>query len=66
MRRFAGAREWKEAVRVFDELGKFGLKKNTESMNLLLDTLCKENRVQQAREIFYELKFAYPTKCEHV
>ncbi|KAK4716027.1 hypothetical protein R3W88_014365 [Solanum pinnatisectum] len=52
MRRFAGAREWKEAVRVFDELGKFGLEKNTESMNLLLDTLCKENRVQQAREIF--------------
>ena len=66
MRRFAGAREWKEAVRVFDELGKFGLEKDTESMNLLLDTLCKENRVQEAREIFYELKFAYPTKCEHV
>lgn len=60
MRRFAGAREWKEAVRTFDELGKFGLEKNTESMNLLLDTLCKENRVQQAREIFYELKSHVP------
>ncbi|XP_060214131.1 pentatricopeptide repeat-containing protein At3g04130, mitochondrial isoform X2 [Lycium barbarum] len=60
MRRFAGAGEWKEAVRTFDELGKFGLEKNTESMNLLLDTLCKENRVQQAREIFYELKLHIP------
>lgn len=60
MRRFAGAGEWKEAVRTFDELGKFGLEKNTESMNLLLDTLCKENKVQQAREIFSELKSHIP------
>ncbi|KAM3325085.1 pentatricopeptide repeat-containing protein, mitochondrial [Capsicum chacoense] len=52
MRRFVGAREWKEAVRTFDELEKFGLEKNTESMNLLLDALCKGNRVQQARELF--------------
>lgn len=56
MRRFAGAGKWEDAVRIFDELGTFGLEKNTESMNLLLDTLCKENKVQQAREIFLELK----------
>uniref|UniRef100_A0A2N9FS87 Pentacotripeptide-repeat region of PRORP domain-containing protein n=1 Tax=Fagus sylvatica TaxID=28930 RepID=A0A2N9FS87_FAGSY len=56
MRRFAGAGKWEDAVRTFDELGTFGLEKNTESMNLLLDTLCKENKVQQAREIFLELK----------
>ncbi|CBI27550.3 unnamed protein product, partial [Vitis vinifera] len=30
--------------------------KNTESMNLLLDTLCKERKVEQARAIFLELK----------
>lgn len=56
MRRLAGAGHWKEAVRTFDELGSFGLEKNTESMNLLLDTLCKANKVEQAREIFLELK----------
>lgn len=60
MRRFAGAGEWKEAVRTFDELGRFGLERNTESINLLLDTLCKEYKVQQAREIFYELKLHIP------
>lgn len=56
MRRFTGAGEWEDAVRTFDELEKFGLEKNTESMNLLLDTLCKENKVLQAREIFLRLK----------
>lgn len=33
-----------------------GLEKNTESMNLLLDTLCKEEFVEQAREVYLELK----------
>lgn len=56
MRRFAGAGEWEEAVRIFDELANFGLEKNTESMNLLIDTLCKENKVERARAIFMELK----------
>lgn len=56
MRRLAGAGKWENAVRVFDELETFGLKKNTESMNLLLDTLCKERNVEEAREIFLLLK----------
>lgn len=56
MRRLAGAGEWKEAVKIFDELEKFGLEKNTESMNILLDTLCKEHKVEQARALFLELK----------
>ncbi|WRX14467.1 Pentatricopeptide repeat - like 10 [Theobroma cacao] len=56
MRRFAGAREWENAVRIFDELETFGLEKNTYSMNLLLDTLCKEKYVERAREIFLLLK----------
>ncbi|KAL2519664.1 Pentatricopeptide repeat-containing protein [Abeliophyllum distichum] len=56
MRRFAGAGDWKDAVTIFDKLGQFGLEKNTESMNLLLDTLCKEHKVEQARTIFLELK----------
>ncbi|XP_052206250.1 pentatricopeptide repeat-containing protein At3g04130, mitochondrial isoform X2 [Diospyros lotus] len=60
MRRLAGAGEWEDAVRTFDDLGTFGLDKNTESMNLLLDTLCKEKNVEQARAIFLELKLHIP------
>ncbi|XP_057530307.1 pentatricopeptide repeat-containing protein At3g04130, mitochondrial [Amaranthus tricolor] len=56
MRRFAGARRWKDVVRTFDELGTFGLEKNVESMNFLLDTLCREKQVEMARAIFMELK----------
>ncbi|KAF3431100.1 hypothetical protein FNV43_RR25830 [Rhamnella rubrinervis] len=56
MRRFAGAGKWEDAVRIFDEIGTYGLAKDTESMNLLLDTLCKSCRVAQARKIFLELK----------
>lgn len=60
MRRFAGAGKWEEAVRTFDELGSFGLEKNTVSMNLLLDTLCKEKKVEQARSVFLKLKSHIP------
>ncbi|XP_027347128.1 pentatricopeptide repeat-containing protein At3g04130, mitochondrial [Abrus precatorius] len=56
MRRFVGAGQWEDAVRLFDDLQTLGLEKNTESMNLLLDALCKEKFVEQAREIFLELK----------
>ncbi|KAI4332137.1 hypothetical protein L6164_017071 [Bauhinia variegata] len=56
MRRFSGAGMWHDAVRIFDELHTLGLEKNTESMNLLLDTLCKEENVEKARAIFLELK----------
>lgn len=56
MRRFSGAGQWENAVRIFDELETFGLEKNTDSMNVLLDTLCKEKHVEEAREIFLLLK----------
>ncbi|KAL6983841.1 hypothetical protein U1Q18_017215 [Sarracenia purpurea var. burkii] len=60
MRRLTGAGKWEDAVRTFDDLEIFGLEKNTESMNLLLDTLCKESKVEQAREIFLQLKSHIP------
>ncbi|KAG8383271.1 hypothetical protein BUALT_Bualt05G0167200 [Buddleja alternifolia] len=60
MRRFCGAGDWKEAVKTFDELENFGLEKNTESMNILLDTLCKEQKLDSAREIFLELQSHIP------
>ncbi|XP_054809811.1 pentatricopeptide repeat-containing protein At3g04130, mitochondrial [Prosopis cineraria] len=56
MRRFAGGGQWKDAVRIFDEIETLGLDKNIESLNLLFDTLCKENKVEQARAVFLNLK----------
>ncbi|KAL8153578.1 hypothetical protein V2J09_011338 [Rumex salicifolius] len=56
MRRYAGADLWGKVVKVFDDLDTYGLKKNTESMNLLLDALCKEKQVDRAREVFMELR----------
>ncbi|GAB4837522.1 hypothetical protein Ancab_002379 [Ancistrocladus abbreviatus] len=55
MRRFAGAHQWEDVMRTFDEFGTFGLRKSTESMNLLLDTLCK-GTVDEAHWTILEMK----------
>ncbi|XP_043725171.1 pentatricopeptide repeat-containing protein At3g04130, mitochondrial isoform X2 [Telopea speciosissima] len=56
IRRLAGAGRWEDAIKTFDDLETLGLEKNTESMNLLLDTLCKEKKVELARELYLKLK----------
>nr|CAD1837091.1 unnamed protein product [Ananas comosus var. bracteatus] len=56
MRRLAGGGKWKDAIVVFDELESFGFVRDTETMNILLDTLCKEKKVEVAREAFVVLK----------
>nr|GEV62012.1 hypothetical protein [Tanacetum cinerariifolium] len=56
MRHLCEAGDWHEAVRIFDRLHEFGLEKNTESMNILLDALCKNYRVELARQTFLLLK----------
>ncbi|CAN6462825.1 unnamed protein product [Victoria cruziana] len=56
MRRYAGVRKWRRAVDVFNKMEQFGLKKDTSAMNVLLDTLCKECRVERAWEVFLEVK----------
>ncbi|XP_020574900.1 pentatricopeptide repeat-containing protein At3g04130, mitochondrial-like [Phalaenopsis equestris] len=60
MRRLVGAGRWRDAVNFFDDLEHFGLAKDTESMNYLLDTLCKEKKVEVAREVFIEHKARIP------
>lgn len=60
MRRLVGAGRWRDAVSFFNDLGCLGLAKDTESMNYLLDTLCKERKVEVAREVFMELKAHIP------
>ncbi|KAG6466721.1 hypothetical protein ZIOFF_075454 [Zingiber officinale] len=56
MRRLAGAKRWKDLIQFFDELESIGFARDTETMNLLLDTLCKEKKVDVAREAFSVLK----------
>ncbi|XP_042498391.1 pentatricopeptide repeat-containing protein At3g04130, mitochondrial-like [Macadamia integrifolia] len=56
IRRLAGAGKWEDAIETFDKLETLGLEKNTESMNLLLDALCKEKKVELAREVYLRLK----------
>ena len=60
MRRLAGAGKWKDVIKAFDDLEALGLDKNTESMNLLLDTLGKEKKVDVAHEVYLELKADIP------
>ncbi|KAL6899356.1 hypothetical protein ACP4OV_006014 [Aristida adscensionis] len=55
IRRLAGARRWKDAILLFDRLDDMGLERNTETMNVLLDALCKERKVEVAREVFVVL-----------
>jgi len=60
MRRLAGAGRRKDAIRLVDQLRSLGLDKNIESMNLLLDTLCNEKKVDVAHEVYLELKADTP------
>lgn len=46
----------KDAIRTFNELENLGLEKNMEAMNSVLDRLCKEGQINQARKIFSALK----------
>ncbi|KAJ3696902.1 hypothetical protein LUZ61_000607 [Rhynchospora tenuis] len=56
MRRLAGARHWKETILLFDKLETLGFERNVETTNVLLDALCKEGKVNYAREAFLVLK----------
>ncbi|KAJ4790540.1 Pentatricopeptide repeat-containing protein [Rhynchospora pubera] len=56
MRRLAGARQWKETISLFDKLETLGLERSVETVNVLLDALCKEGKVNYAREAFLVLK----------
>lgn len=55
IRRLAAARRWRDAILLFDKLEDLGLERNTETMNVLLDALCKEKKVELAREVFVML-----------
>ncbi|KAJ4969058.1 hypothetical protein NE237_015759 [Protea cynaroides] len=60
MRRFAGAGRWKDATETFRGIERFGMRKDTSAMNLLLDALCKERSVEHAQAAFLEFKNEIP------
>ncbi|XP_020102591.1 pentatricopeptide repeat-containing protein At3g22670, mitochondrial-like [Ananas comosus] len=60
MRRLAGAGRWSEAINAFNGFEHFGVEKDTQAMNVLLDTLCKERSVRRARDAFLELRSEIP------
>lgn len=55
-RRLAGAGRWVDAIESFRMIEEFGVKKDTSSMNMLLDALCKENGVRRAWGVFMEYR----------
>ncbi|XP_020519884.1 pentatricopeptide repeat-containing protein At3g04130, mitochondrial isoform X2 [Amborella trichopoda] len=55
MRRLSGAGKWKDTIDVFYGIESLGLRKDTSSMNVVLDTLCKERNVERARDLFLVL-----------
>ncbi|XP_008804966.1 pentatricopeptide repeat-containing protein At3g22670, mitochondrial [Phoenix dactylifera] len=60
MRRLAGACRWNEAIKMFHDIEKFGVKKDTLAMNILLDALCKERSIKHAIHAFLELRNEIP------
>ncbi|KAH0449965.1 hypothetical protein IEQ34_020657 [Dendrobium chrysotoxum] len=53
IRRLAGAARWKDAIRAFHGMVKFGISKDTVAINILLGSLCKERSVMRARYTFW-------------
>ncbi|XP_043717986.1 pentatricopeptide repeat-containing protein At3g22670, mitochondrial-like isoform X1 [Telopea speciosissima] len=60
MRRLAGAGRWKDAIETFRGIERFGVRKDSSAMNLLLDALCKERSVEHAQAAFLEFKNEIP------
>ncbi|WOL11705.1 hypothetical protein Cni_G20469 [Canna indica] len=56
IRRYARARQIKEAIDTFEKMELFGLKPELSDYNCLIDTICKSRNVQRAQEICNEMK----------
>ncbi|KAA8527636.1 hypothetical protein F0562_034969 [Nyssa sinensis] len=56
MRRLARSGEYKEAIEAFRRMGRFGMEKDVEAMNVLMDALVKENSIEHAQDVYSEFK----------
>ncbi|KAH7844893.1 hypothetical protein Vadar_032745 [Vaccinium darrowii] len=55
-RRLAKAQRYKDAIEAFRKIEQYGLRKDVEAMNSLMDALVKGNSVEHAQEIYLEYK----------
>ncbi|XP_044498279.1 pentatricopeptide repeat-containing protein At3g22670, mitochondrial [Mangifera indica] len=60
MRRLARRGKHEEAIEAFRAFERYGLKKETKAMNILMDALAKENNVEHAYKVFLEFKGCIP------
>ncbi|KAH7844892.1 hypothetical protein Vadar_032736 [Vaccinium darrowii] len=55
-RRLARAQRYKDAIETFRKIEQYGLRKDVEAMNSLMDALVKRNSVEHAQEVYLEYK----------
>uniref|UniRef100_A0A5B7B8L1 PROP1-like PPR domain-containing protein n=1 Tax=Davidia involucrata TaxID=16924 RepID=A0A5B7B8L1_DAVIN len=60
MRRLARSGRYKDAIEAFGRMERFGMKKEVEAMNVLMDALVKENSVEHAQDVYLEFKNYIP------
>ncbi|KAH8495733.1 hypothetical protein H0E87_018790 [Populus deltoides] len=63
MRRLAKARKYKDAIDVFRGIEKYGVSKDREALNVLMDALVKEGDVEDAHSAFLEFKDCITLDC---
>lgn len=55
-RRLARVQRYKDAIEAFRKMERYGLRKDVEAMNSLMDALVKGNSVEHAQEVYLEYK----------
>ncbi|KAL9256348.1 Pentatricopeptide repeat-containing protein [Drosera capensis] len=56
IRRLSKAGRWSDVVEAFRNMERFGLSKDSEVMNIVMDALVKEKCVEKAHDVFLEFK----------
>ncbi|XP_062108272.1 pentatricopeptide repeat-containing protein At3g22670, mitochondrial [Humulus lupulus] len=60
IRRLARAHLYEEAIAAFRGIERLGISKDISGLNILLDTLVKENSIEHAQEVFLEFRDVIP------
>ncbi|KAG4923241.1 hypothetical protein JHK87_048781 [Glycine soja] len=60
MRRLARTRKHEDAIQAFRRMEKFGVKKDTTTLNVLIDALVKGDSVEHAHKVVLEFKGSIP------
>ncbi|GMH25193.1 hypothetical protein Nepgr_027036 [Nepenthes gracilis] len=65
IRRFASARMVKNAVKVLDEMPKYGCEPDEHLFGCLLDALCKKGCVKEATSLFEDMRIRFAPTLKH-